>query len=366
MSLKNTLICLLATFAALCSCSRGARVEGRFSNAASGKVYVKILDGSSLRTVDSAKVAASGKYAVTVPVTAGQPEFAYLTYGGRQVASLILKKGDRVKVETDTLGHLLSLSGSPESSLLHEADSVYKAFVVRFQSLQGADQTKEYIGFYRSSVAFVMQHPHSLSVVPVLLRKVSPDLPVFSRATDGLIFSTAADSLEIAYPDSRYVRTIRREADRRKNHLELSHRLAQAGESAFPEIELPDTKAQNVKLSGVEARLVMLYFWATSNEEKMFNLDALKPLYDEFHSKGLEIYAVALDPDKAEWAATVKRQNLSWINVCDSRGAASPLIGLYGLTQVPTAFFIRGGQIDPDARVTDAASLRTYISSVLK
>ena len=356
----------LLTLSLLASCGGGARVEGRLSDANAGKVFAKILDGADFRTVDSAKVAASGKYTVSVPVAEGQPEFAYLYYGERRVASLILRKGDKVSVETDTLGTLIALQGSPESTLLQEADSIYTAFSVRSKGLEGPAFTREYIDLYRRSVAFVISHSRSLAVIPVLLRKVSADLPVFAQQTDGLIFSNIADSLALSYPDSRYVRLLRKEGERRQNALSLSNRLALASESAFPEIELPDTRAQQVKLSSVEAPLVMLYFWSTSNEEKMFNLDALQPLYDEFHGKGLEIFAVALDPDKAEWAATVKRQGLGWINVCDTRGASSPYIGLYGITQLPTCYFIRGGEIDPSANVTDAASLRTYIVLALK
>ena len=356
----------LLSLSLLVSCTGGARIDGRLDGASSGSVVVKLLDGADLKAVDSAKVSAAGKYACRIPVAEGQPEFAYVYFGGRRVASLILRKGDRISVETDTLGKVLSLSGSEESVLLQEADSCFAGFSARTQGLEGAAFTREYVAFYRQSVTFVMKHPHSLVTVPVLLRKAGPDLPVFSQPTDGLIFSNIADSLALAYPDSRYVRTLRKEGERRQNALELSNRLAAASESAFPEIELPDTKAQQVKLSSVSSRLVMLYFWATSSEEKMFNLDALVPLYEEYHPKGLEIFAVALDPDKAEWAATVKRQGLRWINVCDIRGAASPYIGLYGITQVPMVYFIRDGQIDPDARVSDAATIRSYIASALR
>lgn len=362
---QNIMLAGLA-LALLASCAGGARIDGRLDGASGGKVFVKVLDGATLKTVDSARVSGSGKYACKVPVAEGQPEFAYVYFGDRRVASLIARKGDLISVATDTLGMLLSLSGSDESALLQQADSSFAAFSTHVQGLEGVALTREYVRFYRESVSFVMKHARSLACVPVLLRKVGTDLPVFSQPTDGLIFSNIADSLALSYPASRYVRTLRKEADRRKNALDLSHRIASADELAFPEIELPDNKARNVKLSSVEARLVMLYFWSTSAEEKMFNLDALVPLYDEFHASGLEIFAVALDPDKAEWAATIKRQGLGWINVCDTRGAASPYIGLYGITQVPMVYFIKDGQIDPDARVSDAASLRSYIASALR
>ena len=348
------------------SCRGEASLEGRIEGVSSGRVVVKYLDGASLKAVDSMTVTSAGKFARSVPVAAGEPEVAYLYYGPRRVASLILRKGDRIRIETDTLGRIQTLKGSEESALLQQADSLFAAFSARTRGLEGPAFTKEYVDLYRQSVAFVMQHSHSLATVPVLLRKVTPDLPVFGQSTDGMIFSNIADSLATVYPDSRYLRTLRAEAARRQQLLELSAKLAQAEESAFPEVDLPDTRAQQVKLSEVEAPLVMLYFWSTSKEEKMFNLDALLPLYADFHGKGLEIFAVALDPDKAEWAATVKRQGLTWINVCDIRGAASPLIGLYGITQLPMVYFIKHGEIDPDAHVSDAASIRSYVSSVLK
>ncbi len=363
--MRNCILYILIALIAV-SCTGGARIDGSLDGASGGKVFVKVLDGAELKAVDSAKVSAAGKYVCKVPVAEGQPEFAYVYFGDRRVASLIARKGDRISVATDTLGTLLSLDGSKESALLQQADSSFAAFSARTQGLEGAEFSREYVRFYRESVSFVMKHARSLACVPVLLRKAGTDFPVFSQPTDGLIFGNIADSLALSYPASRYVRTLRKEADRRRNALDLSHRIASAGELAFPEIELSDNKARTIKLSSVEARLVMLYFWSTSAEEKMFNLDALVPLYDEFHAKGLEIFAVALDPDKAEWAATIKRQGLGWINVCDTRGAASPYIGLYGLTQVPMAYFIKDGQIDPDARVTDAASLRAYIASVLR
>lgn len=364
--IRISFLCGLCALFCLVSCTEGARVDGRLAGADSGEVVFHMPDGAAWKAVDTVKVSRSGKYSCRLKVAAGQPEFAYLSYGGRQIASLILRAGDRIRLVTDTLGTLTSLSGSPESALLHEADSSFSAFTARTRGLEGAAFTREYVDFYRKSLSWAIQHSRSLSVVPVLQRKVTPDLPLFGQATDGLVFEMVADSLALTYPESRYVRMLRKEAERRQNAYELARRVATADETAFPDVELPDTRAQGVRLSDVSSPLVMLYFWSTSNEEKMFNLDALIPLYEEFHARGLEIFAVALDPDKAEWAATVKRQGLGWINVCDVRGASSPYIGLYGITQVPMAYFIRNGEIDPDARVTDASSLRTYVSSVLR
>ena len=161
----------------LVSCSGGARVDGRLDGASAGKVFVKVLDGATLQTVDSAKVSAAGRYVCRVPVSEGQPEFAYVYFGDRRVASLIVRKGDRLTVSTDTLGTVLSLKGSDESTLLQEADSSFAAFSAHTQGLEGPAFTREYVKFYRESVAFVLKHARSLACVPVLLRKVGTEVP---------------------------------------------------------------------------------------------------------------------------------------------------------------------------------------------
>jgi hypothetical protein len=94
-------------------------------------------------------------------------------------------------------------------------------------------------------------------------------------------------------------------------------------------------------------------------------MDALIPLYNEFHGRGFEIYAVSLDVDKTAWGSAVRNQQLPWVNVCDTRGNASPYVGMYGLTSLPTAYFLVDGELDGTANVTDAASIRKYLNSKL-
>jgi hypothetical protein len=79
----------------------------------------------------------------------------------------------------------------------------------------------------------------------------------------------------------------------------------------------------------------------------MFNQDVLLPLYNQYHPKGLEIYAVSLDTDKGVWASAVKSQNLPWINVCDGRGAASPAAVVYNISSLPVAHLIVNGRLSP-------------------
>ena len=347
-------------FATAVSCTGGASVSGVLEGADGGTVVLRQLSGPS----DTVKVSASGAYRARLKIE--EPEFVYISRNGRQVASLLLDKGDRVKVSSDTLGRELSIEGSEESLKLAEVEKEYAEFTNSFSASQDpSDKARIYVDYYRSRVSYVLNNTKSLTSVQVLFQKAPSGIAVFNQSTDALIFSTVADSLSSVWPHSRYVVSIRKEAELRKNRLDLENRLRAASVQSFPEIELPDNTGAQRKLSEVAGKVVMLYFWTATAGQNMFNISALIPLYEQYHSKGFEIFAVSLDTEKTEWASMVREQKLPWINVCDTRGGASPYAGTYNVTSVPYAFFILDGDIDSGASVTNEETLRAYLKQKL-
>ena len=99
---------------------------------------------------------------------------------------------------------------------------------------------------------------------------------------------------------------------------------------------------------------------------KMFNLDSLLPVYETFHDRGFDIYSVSFDVDKTAWATVVRNQKLPWTQVCDVRGDRSPLFGYYGITGLPRMALLVDGEIVSDTGITSEATLRQYLSKVLK
>ena len=380
MSRFSKFFSIAAAAALLAACTPAAKIGGTVESAPSSEVIVKLLNVNRYEILDTVKTDASGRFSYKVDVEEGQPEFVYVFYKDTKIASLLLEAGDNVTVTADTLGHY-EVSGSEECEKLAQVEKDYAATMEKLNALvskiNGAsnaevaasltrDLTKEYVEYYRNSVKYIIQNSKSLTSVPVLYQYFGADLPVFAQSTDALHFMTVADSLATVYPESKYVKALRKEAERRSGYLELQSKLANAEEIGYPDIELPDINAQKVKLSEVDAKVIMVYFWsATDANQKMFNLDVLKSLYEDFHSRGFEIYQVALDPDKASWAQVVKQQNLPWINVCDGLGGNSPYVLTYNLAGLPSAYIISDGDL-VDGQVVDEKSLRALINKLLK
>lgn len=379
MSRFSRFLFMVAATVFAAACTDGARVEGNLADASSADVVVKLLNVNRYEVLDTIRTDASGNFSYKVEVEKGQPEFVYLFHNDVKVASLLLEAGDKVTVTADTLGNY-TVAGSEESLKLAQVESDYTAAFLKLNTLADALQTasekdapalkaqlgQEYVNYYRNCVRYVVSNSKSLTCVPVFFQNFGYDLPVFGQNTDALHFRNVADSLEMVYPESKYVKALRNEADRRFGYLELEARLSSAQEIGYPEIELPDLNANKVKLSDVDAKVVMLFFWTPSNvSQKMFNLDFLKAVYDDYHKYGFEIYQVAIDPDKALWAKVVKEQALPWINVCDGRGAQSPYILQYNLAALPAAYIISDGAL-VDGQLVDEASLRKLLDSLLK
>ena len=379
MSRFSRIFASAAVVLAAASCSNVAKIDGNVEQAASSEVIVKLLNVNRFETLDTVAVDASGRFSYDVEIKEGQPEFVYLFHGDRKIASLLLSEGEKVSVKADTLGNW-TVSGSEESEKLAQVEKDFATVSSKIDALasqmEGASDaqiaelnkkiTQEYIAYYRDRVKYVMQNSKSLTVVPVFYQVLGESLPVFGQLTDGIHFSNICDSLETVYPSSRYVQTLRKEAQARKDQMTLNARIGAAEEIGFPDINLPDAKGEKVRLSDVEAKVILVHFWTPSEaSQKMFNLDVLKPVYDDYHKKGFEIYQVALDTDKAGWANVLKEQNLPWINVCDGLGAGSPYVLLYNIGTLPSTFIIADGEL-VDGEVMDEKSFRKLLDKKLK
>lgn len=378
MSRFSKIILAAAAVLGLAACSHTAKVKGVVADAPSSEVIVKLLNVNQYQVLDTIKTDAAGNFACKVEVAKGQPEFVYLFYGNRKIASLLLEAGDKVSVQTDTLGSC-TVEGSEESLKLASVEADFAAAKSAMVSISDkmlsadAEQAgelrnqlgKAYIDYYRSRVVYVMNNSRSLTVVPVLFQNLTETLPVFGQATDAIHFTNAADTLETVYPDSKYVKALRKEAHRRVSQMELAAKLSTAQEVNYLDIELPDIKANKVKLSDVHKKVTLVYFWTASDAaQKMFNLDVLAPVYEKYHDKGFEIYQVSLDVDNGLWARVVREQKLSWTNVSDISAGASRYVLAYNLTKLPNAFLI-GGDGMSGAKISDAASLSAAIEKAL-
>ena len=316
---------------------KGVPSNGTVTNL-DGKFTISVPQGAVLT------VSSIGYKEVELPA---QPQMDIVLQDDNELLeeAVVVAKAPIVTVSADTLGNF-TVDGSDDSAYLAENEKRFAAFASGMKALdeQGgmnSEMARLFIAHYRECVNFVLAHPGSLACVPVLYESLNEYSPVFNQLTDAIIFRKVCDSLTAVYPDSRYVKALQKETERRENLLSVQNRVNNAEEMDYPELSLPGIDGKEVSLSGLAAKAVIVHFWDPSDaEQKMFNLDVLMPLYERWHSRGLEIYSVGVSASKPAWALVVNSQKLPWVNVCDGLGAASPAILRYNVGQLPTSVLI--------------------------
>ena len=123
---------------------------------------------------------------------------------------------------------------------------------------------------------------------------------------------------------------------------EKCKRLAKSlsGEKA-PEIMLPDRSSKEISLQKTAAgsKYTLLLIWDVDCEHCIAGLSVLNEIYEKYHGKGLEIYALCLSDDRDLCQRTIKQHNCTWINVqINEKGKAQP--DEYFITYTPRLVLI--------------------------
>ncbi|MBR4882515.1 MAG: hypothetical protein IKU18_01415, partial [Bacteroidales bacterium] len=286
---KSFLLALAATALFSCGPKDSATVNVDVQGAGSKEVVLSKLHVNQVKVLDTVKLNANGAGKFSVKVGEQTPDFFYVSYNRKRLASLVVKGGDKVRVSVDTLGNNLVIKGSDESVRLAEIEGKVYEFTAKFDSLsyelvaavEAKDNKKSdelqralarhFIKYKRAAVTEIMKNPYSFSNVSLMYQKLNENLPLFGDIADVAYFKSVADSLQTVYPNSVYVKSMQEEAARLENIMAFNNRLKSAQEQAYPELALPDTQAQTQKLSSLLGKPFVLIFWTSTNaQQKMF------------------------------------------------------------------------------------------------
>ena len=357
--MKKFFIYLSAAALFFSSCGKGSQavIEGDFPELTDARLWVHRLDMSRMTVVDSIFTNDKGRFSKRLSLSQASPEFYYIVReDGTTLTSLLLSGGDKVGISMHSEGKEITVNGSEDTRLLHQAEAGMNLAKHRYDSLmtlyvaaeEGSERERAlsyelgrlYVKQKQTGIRFIMEHPRSLAAVHVLYSGFTEDLPLFADLKDLVYYRQLYDSLQPLYPTSRYVLALRTEYEARYRNLGMAEKLSEAKELGYPDLVLPDAKAELVQLSSLQGKVILLSFWLSQDVQQRLMNQELLEVYKQYASKGLEIYQVALDTDKTAWAKAISDQNLPWLSVCDGRGANSVAVTSYVVTQVPSNFLI--------------------------
>lgn len=356
--MKKTFFALLCATLILCSCSnKDVRISGKFFGLNANSVYLEQMTASGQTVIDSVNLASDGSYRFVVKNVPATPSIYNIIYNNERIP-LLLSAGENVTV--GSLGSVLAnytVSGSKESELLREFNREYiagmqelnakiaayaeagEASKVEIARLYNAKQRE----IKRNQISFIIKNKSSIAAVYALYQRLPDEQYLVNSESDLIYFRTVADAVCKSYPTSPFVITLRNDVARMEAQNSLLNTIE---ERDYPNITAEDMYGNSAKLSDLEGNVILVDFWAAElGNSNALNAD-LKQIYEKYQERGFRVYQVSFDTSKATWIKAVQEQKLPWVSVCDFKGQASPIMGIYNIRSLPANYLIdRNGRI---------------------
>lgn len=215
-----------------------------------------------------------------------------------------------------------------------------------------SNEIVESINQYKRSIGdFVMENPRSFASYYALFLTLSDETMVLNvlDKQDQVYFATIATSLNLLYPESArvkqlydYVLNVKTE-QRKARMFEI---LANAEGSGLPEIKEKDVNGNEIALTSLKGKVVLLSFWASWDNTSRRENQNLKRIYQKYKGKGFEIYQVGLERSRVLWENALIQDEIPWISVTDLKYTDSFPARIYNVQQIPANYLIsREGEI---------------------
>ena len=353
----------LAVLAFSCKKHDGYVIKGKITNAEGKYVYLEELKVASSVPVDSVKLGKDGTFKFEGKI--GYPNFYLLSLNKNNFVTLLVDTIEKISVYGDAANFSRDyvVEGSNGSALVQQLNNMlartkHKIDSIRNQvnalgnreeyTIQKVKWNQEIADLKqmqtRYSTEFVQKHPFSMACVLALYQKFDDSNYVIQ---DLQSLKVAASALNSFFPKSEHVKALYANTMRlmaQEKNSKIQQFIQQNGMNS-PDIKLPNTNGRDVSLSSVNSKVVVVQFWSAVNRDSRIQNQVLVELYKKYKSRGLEIYQVSVDTDKAAWMNAINQDGLSWINVGDMKGSALAL-NTYNIQFIPSNYIL-----DKDKRI---------------
>lgn len=327
-------------------------ISGRFVGSGVDSIYLERMSDnfSQPESVAVACLEDNGAFRFELAIDEeASPRFYRInTKGGGRPVTLVVAPEDNITLES--AGDIFlnyTVEGSEESKLICEFNRDYfkvcdqLALVAERLGMRVAYTEKEAYRLateaIKTQMRFVGSHPNTLAAVYAMRHNVAeryiPQLDGYGVTI--LHYRTVLEGITATYPNSPYIAILESEIAEMEAMIDLVDNVKIV---SYPDIELEDMYKTKHKLSSLEGKVVLLYFW-TLESALCNNLNAeLKELYNKYNGDGFEVYHISADSDEALWIEVVRQQKHPWISVFG--GSSMDVFSLYNVVKLPAAYLI--------------------------
>ena len=353
---------MICAVVALTACNGNKfHIDGSIDGASDTTLVLEQSSNGEWLIIDSVKVDKGGKFSISA--TAPQVPSIYQLRMGDQAICFPIDSLDHLTITAKMPNYATdyTIGGSEHAEQVMKIDKE----AIRLAST-GADEAT--MQAWKDQLARQIVADPSGIVAYYTINKYIGNRPLFDPMNDNDLriigaVANAFNSFRPNDPRTDYLVNVLLDGQRRRRSMSAPTDTVYADVASIIDIKLQDYNGKEHKLSQVASsnRIVLLDFTAYATEISPQMNKLLNDIYKSYHSHGLEIYQVSVDPDNVAWRESAR--NLPWITVYDPMGVNSKTVGAYNVTGMPTTFIIRNGEIVE--RVEDATRLKAAVGKYM-
>lgn len=320
-------------------------VRGKVQAPQDGKITIQEIKNGSFGWQDTITLASDGTYAKKVRLSA--PGYYKINFYNRQAVDLIIYKTDlEVNVAGNDPNGFAQIKGSPEIDLIYKASEILQqaenspAIAKLNEEFTKAVQAKNQTEIHRIQEAYMEEIRKSHDQVAALLMEQPASLGVINFLQNNNVmdrdrylhvYIDAAKKAKDAWPELAQTKEFVGSVEKMK--------VTAVGQPA-PEIALPDTTGQVVKLSSMKGKYVLVDFWAKwCGPCRQENPNVVRAFH-KYKDKGFTVFGVSLDRSKEDWIRAIHEDQLAWTHVSDLKYWQSEAAKTYNITGIPFSLLL--------------------------
>lgn len=356
-------VATMLTVVAFTACNeRKFHVEGTVTDAKDSTLYFENMSLNGPVVVDSVRLGEDGTFTFDGKAT-DAPEFYRLRIAG-QIINVAIDSIETVTVKASypTMATGYEVSGSDDCAKIRELALLQMQLQGRINAAIAApglgveavqdsiltlfEQYKQHV-----KVNYIFKEPMKAYAYFALFQTVAAggqSALIFNprnNAEDNKVFAAVATSWDTFYPGNERGTNLHNIAiegmkDVRIMRNQQADRTIEASKvntTGIIDIALSDNRGNLQRLSSLKGKVVLLDFHVFASDNSTERIMSLRNVYNKYHSRGLEIYQVSVDPDEHFWKTQTAA--LPWISVRVDDNT-SKVLRDYNVQGIPTFFLL--------------------------